>query len=113
MAVHPSRGAAAAVSIPFASGTQQPVQVETLAEDGVSHAAYQVLVRRAAPDNNAALAGLEVATASLAPVFDPRLSGYQAEVAYSTKTVVVRAWPQSRVSTVSLGGADQGQGAGR
>jgi Cadherin-like beta sandwich domain len=107
-----SAGASAAVSVPFASGAQQPVQVETLAEDGVSHAAYQVLVRRAAPDNNAALAGLEVAAASLAPVFDPRLSGYQAEVAYSTRTVAVRAWAQSRLSTVSLVGADQGQAAG-
>ena len=43
-----SVGAAAAVAIPFASVPRQSVQIETLAEDGVSHAAYEIVVRRAA-----------------------------------------------------------------
>ena len=102
-----SVGAAATAAVPFASGSQQSVLVETLAEDGVSRSSYQIVVRRGAPDRNAALAGLEVADGSLAPVFNPGLSGYQAEVAFAAKTVVVRAWPQSSFSAVALSSADQ------
>jgi outer membrane biosynthesis protein TonB len=95
-------GSSITANIAFPSGQQRVVQVETLAEDGVSRAQYTITILRSPPDNNAFLAALDCDQVPLEPAYAPTQMSYQVVIPFSAQQVVVRARPQSAVATLGL-----------
>lgn len=96
------RGAGGSASVDFESGDVREVQLETVAEDGVSRELYHVTLQRAAPDSNPALSSLTLADATLSPVFDRNRLHYSGEVPHSARQITVAAQPESRYATVTI-----------
>jgi hypothetical protein len=106
-----SPGPVGAAVVDFAGVAERPVTIEALAEDGVTREQYTINIQRAAPDNNALLGSLELRDAALSPTFSAMQLGYQAQVPFEARQVVIRARAQSPVATVSLGLAATAGGA--
>jgi hypothetical protein len=98
----PTDRAGAVVDLPPGPGLA--IVVAVTAQDG-SVRQYLMDVRRAPPDHNASLDLLDLQNVSLLPAFSPSQLSYQALVPFSTAQLVIRAHPQSRVASVSLGAA--------
>jgi hypothetical protein len=105
-------GAAAASAVDFRGVQQAAVTIETLAEDGVTRDRYMLTITRAEPDNNAALASLDLQDIQVSPAFSPAQGEYQALAPFATRQFVVHARPQSSVASVSLAAAPFGGAAG-
>ncbi len=96
------RGAAGAVTVPFAGVNRLDVPVETTAEDGETKVSYTVTLVRGEPDRNSQLRAVTVKDGVLSPGFSVNRTGYVATVPFAARQTVLSAVPQSEFSTVSL-----------
>ena len=97
-----SPGASAAVAVDFSSLQERTIEVETLAEDGVSAERYSLVIRRGEPDRDSLLASLSIPGGALTPAFTPNRIAYVVAVPYSSRHVTVLGEAQSRVARLSL-----------
>jgi hypothetical protein len=98
-------GSSATGSVDFQNVQERTITVATLAEDGVGQEQYTVLIRRGLPDSNAFLDSLDLVNGQISPVFTSSLLTYQAVVPFESTQLLLKARPQSRVSTISLSAA--------
>ncbi len=107
---HEARGPRASVAIPFTGVDRLSVPITTVAEDQTTSASYTLNILRGEPDRNSALASLSVGNAAIRPAFSPARLSYLLEVPYPTKTLDVKAVPQSKYATVALATSTSGRG---
>jgi len=95
-------GASAAGNVDFSTGQERIVNIETLAEDGVSRDRYTLTVRRGEPDRNSLLGALEAVEGNLAPAFSPQRTEYSLQVPFAATRIALRARSQSGLAALSL-----------
>jgi hypothetical protein len=106
--------------IPVASGEASPpiplnqgfnnIVVQVKAADDTASSYYFITVTRASLSADAALSGLTVAGASLAPSFAPAMVNYVGTVDPTTTSVVVTPTANDPTATITLNGTDVSSG---
>ena len=98
--------------VPFTQADRLLILASVTAQDGTV-TTYQLDVRRAEPNRNAALEELRIDGTTLSPGFSPNRLFYTAELPYSTRSFTLHARPQSSLSGLRverLPAAASGQG---